>query len=969
MPFSLDLNMGESDSIESESDVSDIEEESSGSDLEEEDFRTRLRDCLDDVRYEGTFSAFCRFSTYVNPGLCIDNYGSVGLPLATRDAEQIALICKQSPFGKGAQTIVDTSVRKTWELDCTGFQCQNPAWTAFLDSLVKRAMEDLGVQVPSRAEQYKLLLYEEGAFFKAHKDSEKVPGMFGTLVICLPSEHTGGEVHLVHGKEKRVLETAKSSKFDLSTLAWYSNVQHEVRPIVAGYRLVLTYNLVQDQGLPRQSAAALDESHARLERLLHIWDKEFDYLDMFVYPLEHQYTEASLCLKSLKGHDAAKARYLQHLCPKNGVYWFLGRMTKETEDDYGDEIEMLSLDHIVTPGGEGIELDLDMSRDGILAEDLYEDRSADSEDEGEYTGNEGMNSTYRYHDTVLILLRKEKVISQFSSRQYQDVDSLRALFGLIRDDRAAHPSQETAKLSVNALRVILSKLVNNLSGKSRDNYGYSSYGYSSYGYSGYGFVKRDEVRGGELRELFASVSNFCDTHGQADLVRESLREAMQDGSWSSSTNLVRVVAKQVVKDTHSGAQPAWDNWLSQTLPEPTFKQVNDMQTSFGLVRLELPSSMISSFDDWMKAKLQTLLHSVKNYSQDDISAILAIIPSITPQCYFDVVLPTLVNSPSPVALARFLSQLAANASEDAGSWAVIIKPTYEHVIHAAAQTLKIPTEDFGRAPPYPGYLFQDSESPPGYLTDFLAILQKALIMHLDNEALRLLRESLPDLPGTDSSFWAHWRPIFMFSEKLVASVEERHHNSNVSATAASFIKTALQASAESLVGRRPIEPTDWKRTPQRTCTCAPCNSLNRFLVDRNQSVGRFAYAEKIRKHLRYSLDYQDYKFDTEKGKSPYTLVIRKTNNEYRRLNERWNSEISAMRSQLRRLQDDIVKSSLSKDFGELVSLDQMLQTPGSQGVQSLKPISAVAQNSRAIAAIAGVKRKAEVVDLTEDASD
>ncbi|KAF2466925.1 uncharacterized protein BDR25DRAFT_195966, partial [Lindgomyces ingoldianus] len=269
---------------------------------------------LDDIQHDGTYSAFRHFNIYPNPGLRVNNYGSVGLPLSTRDAESIARLCKQSPFGKGAETIVDTSVRKSWELDCGDFQCQNPAWAVFLDTLVAKTTQDLGVQVPSRAEQYKLLLYEEGAFFKAHKDSEKVPGMFGTLVVCLPSEHSGGEVHLAHNKKKRVMETALGSKFDLSTLAWYSDVQHEIKPIGSGYRLVMTYNLVQDLGMPRQTAAALDDSHDRLERLLHVWGKDFHYLDMFVYPLDHQYTDAGLSLKSLKGHDAVRGRYLQHLC-------------------------------------------------------------------------------------------------------------------------------------------------------------------------------------------------------------------------------------------------------------------------------------------------------------------------------------------------------------------------------------------------------------------------------------------------------------------------------------------------------------------------------------------------------------------------------------------------------------------------------------------------------------------------------
>lgn len=51
--------------------------------------------------------------------------------------------------------------------------------------------------------------------------SEKAPGMFGTLVICLPSKHDGGDVHLTHSGQSRAFETAKSSEFDYSYIAWY----------------------------------------------------------------------------------------------------------------------------------------------------------------------------------------------------------------------------------------------------------------------------------------------------------------------------------------------------------------------------------------------------------------------------------------------------------------------------------------------------------------------------------------------------------------------------------------------------------------------------------------------------------------------------------------------------------------------------------------------------------------------------
>lgn len=49
------------------------------------------------------------------------------------------------------------------------------------------------------ANLYKLRLYEEGGHFKKHRDTEKEPGMFGTLVIQLPSFYQGGELIVEHG--------------------------------------------------------------------------------------------------------------------------------------------------------------------------------------------------------------------------------------------------------------------------------------------------------------------------------------------------------------------------------------------------------------------------------------------------------------------------------------------------------------------------------------------------------------------------------------------------------------------------------------------------------------------------------------------------------------------------------------------------------------------------------------------------
>lgn len=64
---------------------------------------------------------------------------------------------------------------------------------------------------------YKMLLYEEGAHIKPHKDTEKAP----TLAICLPTEHLGGDLDVKHNNKRLTWTSSKTSAFDLSFSAWY----------------------------------------------------------------------------------------------------------------------------------------------------------------------------------------------------------------------------------------------------------------------------------------------------------------------------------------------------------------------------------------------------------------------------------------------------------------------------------------------------------------------------------------------------------------------------------------------------------------------------------------------------------------------------------------------------------------------------------------------------------------------------
>ena len=59
---------------------------------------------------------------------------------------------------------------------------------SYVDKITSKACNSLGVPPKAvTAELYKLVLYEAGSFFVPHRDTEKADGMFGTLVIVLPS--------------------------------------------------------------------------------------------------------------------------------------------------------------------------------------------------------------------------------------------------------------------------------------------------------------------------------------------------------------------------------------------------------------------------------------------------------------------------------------------------------------------------------------------------------------------------------------------------------------------------------------------------------------------------------------------------------------------------------------------------------------------------------------------------------------
>ena len=162
---------------------------------------TGLPKLLSTVRCYGDFYA-AGSTELAAPNLSVDGVGLISLPFQQNQLAQLIASASLAPFGRGEQTIIDTAVRKTWQVDAAHLHFGGRHWQASLDAIVATVSAGLGVSDPVTAQLYKLLIYDTGSFFAGHRDTEKNAGMFATMVIVLPSVYSGGELLIRHrGRE------------------------------------------------------------------------------------------------------------------------------------------------------------------------------------------------------------------------------------------------------------------------------------------------------------------------------------------------------------------------------------------------------------------------------------------------------------------------------------------------------------------------------------------------------------------------------------------------------------------------------------------------------------------------------------------------------------------------------------------------------------------------------------------------
>ncbi|TRM59924.1 hypothetical protein BD626DRAFT_408499 [Schizophyllum amplum] len=287
---------------------------------------------------------------------------------ADADLQHLSDACAPATFGLNNTDVYDEDYRKARKMDVDAFSCKfDPAHSGLLELIWPEFLSDGGdIKQKVVCELYKLNVYGQGSFFKAHKDTPRSDTMFGSLVVVFPTPHEGGALILRENEKEWTFDSAAEVLADgspkLGYVVFFSDVEHEVTKVTSGYRVTLTYNLYFNAKSTDEPTTLLHQPHlpsgvSKVGQELKIMLQDFlacpDFLPdggflgfglRFLYPLDAT-KPVSTISSSLKGCDAM----LQAVCDELGLQHSLHAVYKTSAgcDYYSGDSDGDKTVHIV----------------------------------------------------------------------------------------------------------------------------------------------------------------------------------------------------------------------------------------------------------------------------------------------------------------------------------------------------------------------------------------------------------------------------------------------------------------------------------------------------------------------------------------------------------------------------------------------------------------------------------------------
>ncbi len=254
-------------------------------------------------------------------------------------------VATPAPFGRDGETVHDPNYRRAFEiprsrlpsdllkvLDLGYYHAQE------LQRAMKPALKKWTYQL------YKIHLYGPGGKFDNHVDTLHRNNHVATVVLSLPSEHSGGILRVQHHGETKEFDFSKQPKkgrygnFKLRYGAFFTDCTHSVQEVVSGWRVVAQYDVYEEGSGNLQSDDELqgdedddvgefqDDENQDNDRENDYSDEKTDLAEQVVTCLESR----NKYLSTSKIHNQEQSelvqallKYISKIPPERGVAFFL----------------------------------------------------------------------------------------------------------------------------------------------------------------------------------------------------------------------------------------------------------------------------------------------------------------------------------------------------------------------------------------------------------------------------------------------------------------------------------------------------------------------------------------------------------------------------------------------------------------------------------------------------------------------
>lgn len=312
-------------------------------------------------------------------------------PFEQEAANQMLIArCTPAPYGKGRRTRYDRTVRDALQLNAEGGTFSvlhfDPASAGVLDQ-IRRQLAPADPN-PISAELYALNIYGRDGHFRPHKDTPRGDDMLGTLIVCLPSRFSAGQLVVHHRGAFEVFDWGREideqpAPNRVRWAAFFGDVDHAVERVWWGSRVTVSYLLRRGQGAVLGHASGSEQTERLLaQRLLAALanPKFMPKGGVLAFPCFHQYSHDERFQKrhapltrrtalTLKGRDLLVAQaaidlqlpvalrpYMIETCADQT--WELERFPTDRErDGLRDRMDFYDIEHSLPVAGEATYVD------------------------------------------------------------------------------------------------------------------------------------------------------------------------------------------------------------------------------------------------------------------------------------------------------------------------------------------------------------------------------------------------------------------------------------------------------------------------------------------------------------------------------------------------------------------------------------------------------------------------------------